>query len=84
MNPLDVIKQDPLYYISKYIVILSALHLLMVGIKKTDYISLYAGAYAQYIYIIVGLAGLMMAYREGMWFYNAYKSSPTEVEVKVV
>ena len=54
--------------ISNLLVIIGALNWLTIGLLKTDYVTQFVGTYNQYVFIIVGLAGLYLVYNKPIWF----------------
>ena len=59
----------PLSLIAKNLVIIGAIVWLLIGLQGVNYVEMLLGpSYAKYVYILVGLAGLFMIYREIMWF----------------
>jgi uncharacterized membrane protein YuzA (DUF378 family) len=67
MTPQQAFKDHPLQLIAKNIVILGAVALFFIGIQQKNYISTIFGEHAQYVYILIGLAGVFLAYKEAMW-----------------
>lgn len=63
----QVLNEHPLDIVAKNLIIIGALVWLCVGLLNTNYVDLYAGSYAKYIYILVGLAGVYCLYKEVMW-----------------
>jgi uncharacterized membrane protein YuzA (DUF378 family) len=73
----EVLHDSPVQLVSKNLVILGALVWLFVGIQKKNYVEVFAGQYASYVYILVGLAGLYLLYKEVMWAYMPHATQTT-------
>ena len=79
MTPSEAFKAHPIMLISNLLVIIGALNWLGIGLLKTDYvIQLLGSENAKYIFIVVGLAGVYLAYHKIMWFME--KSDNVVVE----
>ena len=63
MTALEYIKANPIVFIANLLVIVGALNWLSIGLLKTDYVTTFLGENAKWIFIIVGLAGVYLAYR---------------------
>ena len=78
MTHSEAFKKNPIMVISNLLVIIGALNWLGIGLMNTNYVLQYSGSqYARYIFILVGLAGVYLAYNKLMWFMG--KDSTTDV-----
>ena len=76
MTPSEAFKAHPIMLISNLLVIVGALNWLGIGLLKTDYvIQLLGSENAKYIFILVGLAGVYLAYYKVMWFMEKSEKS---------
>lgn len=82
MTPSEAFKANPIMLISNLLVIVGALNWLAIGLLRTDYVTQFVGINAKYVFIIVGLAGVYLAYHKIMWFMHMDKDS-TETTVIV-
>ena len=55
-------KSTPITIITQLLIIIGALNWLAIGASNTDYVSKFAGAYSQYVFIAVGVAGIYQLY----------------------
>ena len=61
---MSYIKLDSIIFISNLLVIIGALNWLGVGLTNTDYVTKLIGhEYSKYVFILVGLAGVYLAYK---------------------
>ena len=81
MTPAQAFKAHPIYFIAKLLVIIGALNWLSIGIQHIDYVGRFAGANARYIFIIVGIAGVILAFHEIMWVYKSATGQTITVPV---
>jgi len=77
MTPQQAFKDHPLQLIAKNLVILGAVALFFIGIQQKNYIADIFGASAQYIYVLIGLAGVFLAYKEAMWVISPQTTQVT-------
>ena len=70
MTPQQAFKAHPLQLIAKNLVIIGAIAWLFIGVQQKNYVAALFGSSSQYVYVLVGLAGLYLAYREIMWIVS--------------
>jgi uncharacterized membrane protein YuzA (DUF378 family) len=63
----QVLSEHPVDLVAKNLVIIGALVWLFVGLFGKNFVELYLHAFAKYIYIIVGVAGVYTLYKEITW-----------------
>jgi uncharacterized membrane protein YuzA (DUF378 family) len=61
----------PVMSTAEILVIVGALNWLSIGLQNTNYVSKFVGENAKYVYILVGLAGLYLAYCKIMLFMKS-------------
>lgn len=73
MTHSEAFKKNPIMVISNLLVIIGALNWLGIGLMNTNYVLQYSGSqYARYIFILVGLAGVYLAYHTVMWYMGEH------------
>ena len=78
MTPSEAFKAHPIMLISNLLVIVGALNWLAVGLLRTDYVTQLLGSVnAKYVFIVVGLAGVYLAYHKVMWFMGKNSTTTT-------
>lgn len=55
-------------FIANVLVIIGALNWLCIGLFQTDYVTKFVGEHSKWIFIIVGLSGIYLAYNKVLWF----------------
>ena len=70
LSPIKAFKQNPILIIANILVILGALNWLGVAFSNTNYVAHVTGSYTRDLLIIIGLAGVYLAYKKVMWFVN--------------
>lgn len=69
MTPSEAFNDHPVMLIANLLVIIGALNWLAVGLLHADYVTQLVGSeYSKYIFILVGIAGIYLAYYKIMWF----------------
>lgn len=58
----ESIKTKPITIITQLLIIIGALNWLAIGATSTNYVSKFSGAYSQYVFIAVGIAGIYQLY----------------------
>lgn len=64
MTPTEAFNANPVLFVAKIAVIIGALNWLAIGLQNTNYLSMYFGTNAKFIYILAGVAGAYLAYLE--------------------
>lgn len=67
MTPQQAFKDHPLQLLAKNVVILGAVVLFFIGVQQKNYIAAIFGEHAHNVYILIGIAGVFLAYKEAMW-----------------
>lgn len=67
MTPREAWKDHPISMIACLLIIIGALNWLTIGFSGYNFVSDIFGKSSNYIYIIVGLAGLYAATRKALW-----------------
>jgi uncharacterized membrane protein YuzA (DUF378 family) len=62
---------NPIKIIANILVIIGALNWLSIGLQNTNYVSQFAGNNDKMIFIIVGIAGIYLAYNQVMWMMGS-------------
>lgn len=70
MTDTITLQNNPIEYISYILILLGGLNWLVIGLLNKDYVAVYSGAYAKYIYILVGIAALYMLAKKIMEIYQ--------------
>lgn len=58
----ESIKSKPITIITQLLIIIGSLNWLAIGATNTNYVTKFGGAYAQYVFIAVGVAGIYQLY----------------------
>lgn len=72
MTPSQAFHNHPIIMIAHIIIIIAALNMLGQGFGKNIFERI-AGDHVKIIYVIVGVAGVMLAYHKIMWITNSTK-----------
>ena len=70
MTPKQAFKDHPLSMIACFILIIGALNWLTIGFVGYNFVQDLFGKYSNYVYMLVGLAGLYALARTIAWFAN--------------
>ena len=82
MTPSQAFQKNPVMVIANILVILGALNWLGVALSNTNYAAHLTGSYTKYLLIVIGLAGVYLAYHKVMWFMQSY-NAPMSTQVVV-
>jgi len=73
IHPSETFKQHPFYVISYFLVIVGAFNWLVFGLMHKDFVLPLVGPnYANYVYILVGIAGMILL-QYNIYFYFKQK-----------
>ena len=70
MSPSQVWKDHPISLIACFIIIIGALNWLTIGFAGYNFVSDIFGKNSNYVYMVVGLAGLYAAGRKVKWIFK--------------
>ena len=70
MTPSQAFKEHPFSLIASFIIIIGALNWLTIGFVGYDFVADWFGKYRNYVYCLVGLAGLYVLARKIVWLTN--------------
>jgi uncharacterized membrane protein YuzA (DUF378 family) len=68
MTPAQAFKENPVCMIASFIVIIGALNWLTIGFVGYNFVEDLFGKRSNYVYMLVGLAGLYVLARKIIWF----------------